>query len=35
VLKINEKKGTVDLEYYAAFGKKPFDKLSLTSLLKK
>jgi hypothetical protein len=35
VLKINEKKGTVDLEYYAAFGKKPFDKLSLTGLMKK
>jgi hypothetical protein len=35
VLKINEKKGTVDLEYYTAFGKKPFDKLSLTGLMKK
>jgi lysozyme family protein len=35
VLKINEKKGTVDLEYYAAFGKKPYDKLSLTDLMKR
>jgi hypothetical protein len=34
VLKINEKKGTVDLEYYAAFGRKPFDKVSLTGLMK-
>lgn len=34
ILKINGKKGTVDLEYYAAFGRKPFDKLSLSKLLK-
>jgi hypothetical protein len=34
ILKINEKKGTVDLEYYAAFGRIPFDKLSLTDLMK-
>lgn len=32
VLKIDDKKGTVDLEYYAAFGKEPFDKLSLSQL---
>ena len=35
LLKINEKKGTVDLEYYAAFGRKPFDKISLTGLMNK
>ncbi len=33
LLKINEKRGTVHLEYYAAFGKKPFDKVNLTRLL--
>jgi hypothetical protein len=34
VIKINENKGTVLLEYYAAFGQKPYDRVNLTNLLK-
>jgi len=34
LIKLNEKKGTVHLEYYAAFGQKPFDKIDLTKLRK-
>ena len=33
LLKLNEKKGTVLLEYYAAFGQKPYDKIDLTKLM--
>lgn len=35
VIKINDKKGTVALDYYAAFGKKPYDSVNLTELAKK
>jgi 3',5'-cyclic AMP phosphodiesterase CpdA len=34
IIKTDGKKGTVMLEYYAAFGKEPFDKVDLTGLLK-
>jgi len=34
LIKLNEKKGTVRLEYYAAFGQKPYDKVDLTKLFK-
>jgi len=34
VIKIDEKKEAVILEYYAAFGEKPFDSVDLTKLLK-
>jgi UDP-2,3-diacylglucosamine pyrophosphatase LpxH len=33
IIKVDSKKGTVQLEYYAAFGKKPYDKIDLTKLL--
>jgi len=33
IIKINSKKDIVRLEYYAAFGKKPYDKIDLTKLL--
>ena len=33
IIKTDGKKGTVELEYYAAFGKEPFDKIDLTKLL--
>ena len=33
IIKINSKKESVQLEYYAAFGKKPYDKIDLTKLL--
>ena len=32
LIRINEKKNSVILEYYAAFGKKPFDKVNLSAL---
>ena len=32
VIKVNAKKGTVNLEYYAAFGDKPYDKVNLSEL---
>lgn len=35
VIKINDKKGTVLLDYYAAFGKKPYDSINLTELGRK
>ncbi len=34
IIKTDGKKGTVELEYYAAFGKEPYDKIDLTKLLK-
>ncbi len=34
IIKTDGKKGTVELEYYAAFGKEPYDSIDLTSLLK-
>lgn len=34
VFKINAKKRKVDLEYYAAFGAKPYDKLAISNLMK-
>jgi hypothetical protein len=34
IVKTDGKKGTVQLEYYAAFGKEPYDRIDLTSLLK-
>ncbi len=34
IIKTDGKKGTVKLEYYAAFGKKPYDRIDLTKLLK-
>jgi len=33
VIKLDERKGTVKLEYYAAFGKKAYDKVNLSRLL--
>lgn len=33
IIKTNSKKGTIILEYYAAFGKKPYDKINLSKLL--
>ncbi len=33
VIKTGGKKGTVQLEYYAAFGKEPYDKIDLTKLV--
>ncbi len=33
LIKLNEKKGTVHLEYYAAFGEKTYDKINLTKLM--
>lgn len=35
IIKINDKKGTVVLDYFAAFGKKPYDSVNLTELAKK
>jgi len=35
LIKIDEKKGTVKLEYYAAFSKKAYDKVNLSGLLRK
>jgi hypothetical protein len=35
IIKINGKKGTVILDYYAAFGHKPFDSVNLTELARK
>lgn len=35
VIKINNKKGTVLLDYYAAFGDKPYDRINLTELYEK
>jgi lysozyme family protein len=32
IIIINDKKGTVVLNYYAAFGKKPYDTVNLTDL---
>jgi len=34
ILKIDSKKESVQLEYYAAFGKEPYDKIDLTKLMK-
>jgi hypothetical protein len=34
IIKTDAKKGTIELEYYAAFGKKPYDSIDLTKLLK-
>jgi hypothetical protein len=34
VIRLNDKKGTVLLDYYAAFGKKPYDTVNLTELFK-
>jgi 3',5'-cyclic AMP phosphodiesterase CpdA len=34
IIKTDGKKGTVKLEYYAAFGKEPYDSIDLTKLLK-
>jgi len=33
VISVNDKKESIHLEYYAAFGKKPIDKIDLTKLL--
>ncbi len=33
IIKTDGKKGTIELEYYAAFGKKPYDRIDLTRLL--
>lgn len=35
VLKIDDKKSSVNLEYFAAFGTKPFDKVNLSNLQNK
>jgi hypothetical protein len=35
VIKINGRKGTVVLDYYAAFGQKPYDSINLTELTRK
>lgn len=34
IIKTDGKKGTVKLEYYAAFGREPYDSIDLTTLLK-
>lgn len=34
LIRMNDKKGTVFLDYYAAFGKKPYDTVDLTLLFK-
>lgn len=34
IVKTDGKKGTIQMEYYAAFGKEPFDKIDLTKLIK-
>jgi hypothetical protein len=34
IIRINEKKGTVTLDYFATFGEKPYDTVDLTKLLK-
>ena len=34
VIKINEKQESILMEYYAAFGEKPYDTIDLTELLK-
>jgi len=34
ILKIDSQKESVQLEYYAAFGKEPYDKIDLTKLMK-
>jgi len=34
IIKTDAKKGTIELEYYAAFGIKPYDSIDLTRLLK-
>jgi hypothetical protein len=34
IITVNEKKGTVNLKYYAAFGDKPYDEVNLSELLK-
>lgn len=34
IIKTDDKKKTIELEYYAAFGRKPYDKIDLTKLLK-
>jgi hypothetical protein len=34
IIKTDGKKGNVQLEYYAAFGKEPYDKIDLTKLMK-
>lgn len=34
IIKTDGEKGTVQLEYYAAFGKEPYDKIDLTKLFK-
>lgn len=33
IIKTDGKKGTIELEYYAAFGKEPFDRINLSDLL--
>ncbi|HLP71487.1 MAG TPA: metallophosphoesterase [Bacteroidales bacterium] len=35
LIRIDEKSGTVILDYYASFGKKPYDTVNLTDLMKK
>jgi hypothetical protein len=35
IIRIDEKKGTVILDYYASFGKNPYDTVNLTDLMKK
>ena len=34
IINTDGKKGTVQLEYYSAFGKKPYDKIDLTKLMR-
>ena len=34
VINIDEKKENIQLEYYAAFAEKPYDRIDLTKLLK-
>jgi UDP-2,3-diacylglucosamine pyrophosphatase LpxH len=34
IIKVDGAKGSIQLEYYAAFGKEPYDKIDLTKLLK-
>jgi len=34
IIKVDSEKGSIQLEYYAAFGKVPYDKIDLTKLLK-
>lgn len=35
IIRTDGKKGTIEMEYYAAFGKEPYDRINLSDLLKR